>query len=168
MSTADPYAPRRVCVTVKVPESKKYAGDNPWFVFEGDVAGVKEMVAEAFGLEVGDLSLVDVTINAQRVASGLGNVAHGLGGTVLSKGPAESSQAPETPANDVWAQAAAAQGGSAPAPQTEKAPADPILSAIDGCGSIPELQQVWAENQAAFNGNPAYMDAYKAKGRSLS
>lgn len=157
---SNPFAPRRVCVTVKVPESKRYAGDNPWLVFEGDVEGVKEMIAETFGISVEGLSLADAVINAQHFASGLGAVSQGLGGTVLGAKASEGS-------SDVWAQAAAARGGTTPA--TEEKPAvDPILEQIENANNVADLQQIWAENQAAFNSNATYMDAYKAKGKSFT
>ena len=162
----DPWAPRRVCVTIKVPESKKYAGDNPWLVFEGDVDAVKEMIAQATGVpNADDLTLLDIAINGQRAASGLGHVAHGLGGTVLANKPA--APAGDEAQADVWKQAAAAQQGGAPA-QEEQPAQDPILAALDNAKTVAEVQQIWAENQGAFAANSSYMDAYKARGKALS
>lgn len=169
--SSDPYAPRRVCVTIKVPESKRYAADNPWLVFEGDVEGVKEMIAAAFGLDPTGLSLHSVTLNAQNIATSTGHALQGLGASVLSEGSANKpASAPAESGGDVWSQAQGGQSGP-PWPTEEKKDepkVDPVLAAIEGCQSVSELQQVWAENQDAFNANPSYMDSYKAKGRALT
>lgn len=169
---SDPYAPRRVCVTIKVPESKRYASDNPWLVFEGTVASVKADMAEAFGMSgTEELSLHSVTINAQNIATQMGHIASTLGASVVSEAPAEP-QASGQPAwegepasADVWAQAAANGGGAAPA--GEKSDKDPILTALELATTIADVQQVWAENQDAFNSNEEYMNAYKARGKAL-
>jgi len=155
----DPHNPGKIGVTIKVPESKKYAGDNPWFVFEGtDPEAVKAKIGATFGINTKGLSLADVVVEAQRLVTSLGAVAHGLGGRPL---PQSAPGTPEAPEGDVWAQAAAAVGGV-------QAPAeDPILVQIERATSRAELQQIWAENQAAF-ADDKYMVPYKAKGKSLS
>lgn len=165
----NPHAPGKIGVTIKVPESKKYAGDNPWFVFEGtDPETVKRNIAKTFGLDVEGLVLSDVVINAQRLVTGLGAVAHGLGGTVVASGQQSTFQTPEiapaaSGAGVDWSKVAASTGASeALAPKAD----DPILAAVENATSIAELQQIWAENQAAFN-EDKYMLPYKAKGRAL-
>jgi hypothetical protein len=163
----NPHSPGKIGVTIKVPESKKYAGDNPWFVFEGtDADSLKAKIAATFGTEHEGLTLSDVVINAQRLVTGLGAVAHGLGGTVLASGqaaaPADTPAAPAASGGSVFQQAAA--GGAAAAPAQES---DPILDAIEMAKTVEELKQIWAENQAAFN-DSKYMDPWKAKGKALS
>lgn len=175
----DDYGSSDVSVTIKVPESKKYAGDNPWFVFRGGSPDtLKAKIGAAIGVEHEGLTLMEVTINAQRVASGLGAVAHGLGGKVLSSGPAPAEKAAEAPqeasksiaestAGDVWSQANSEPAEEKGSPEEDK-DKDPILEFIAACTDVKDLQQYWAENQAAFNSNPDYMAAYKAKGKALT
>lgn len=164
----DGYEGSTVSVTIKVPESKKYAGDNPWTVFKsGSPEALKKMIAEAYGLEHEGLLLSDVTINAQRAASGLGAVAHGLGGQVLSQGPGNASEsaseAPSESTDDVWSQVSQEREKAEEEPKK-----DPILVAIEQSKTVDELKQLWAENQTKFNDNAEYMAAWKAKGKSLS
>lgn len=162
----DGYEGSTVSVTIKVPESKKFAGDNPWTVFKsGSPETLKKMIAETYGLEHEGLLLSDVTINAQRAASGLGAVAHGLGGRVLSQGPGNTSEsaseAPSEGSDDVWSQVSQEKA-------EEEPKKDPILVAIEQSKTVGELRQLWAENQPKFNDNADYMAAWKAKGKSLS
>lgn len=164
--SADPYRPGKIGVTIKVPESKRYAGDNPWFVFEGtDATTVRNKIGDVFGIEVENLTLSAVVIEAQRLATGLGAVAHGLGGRVLDDGkasaPAASSEAPAASGGSVFQQA---QAGQTAAPKADE---DPILTAIEGAKTVEELKQIWAENQEAF-ADAKYMDPWKAKGKALS
>jgi hypothetical protein len=162
----NPHELGKIGVTIKVPESKKYAGDNPWFVFEGTNADdIKAKIGATFGMDTEGLTLSDVVINAQRLATGLGAVAHGLGGSVLASGRADSSQAAggaPVGGGDVWSQVNGAANG-----QPAQEVVDPILDAIEKATSVDELKQLWAENQAAFN-DAKYMDPWKAKGKSLS
>lgn len=163
----NPHSPGKIGVTIKVPESKKYAGDNPWFVFEGtDPERVKANIGATFGIDTEGLDLASVVINAQRLVTGLGAVAHGLGGTVLASGPSDTA-APQSAApaasGSVFQQAQA--GGSAAAPA--QSDSDPILEAIEMAKTVDELKQIWAENQAAF-ADAKYMDPWKAKGKALS
>lgn len=166
----DAYAPgNKIGVTIKVPESKRYAGDNPWFVFEGgSPESLKAKIAETFGLQHEGLTLGETVINAQRHVTGLGAVAHGFGGTILSGSSTEPESKPAdgfpSTTDDVWSKVSME---SKPEPEGE-AEKDPILVALDNCKTVAEVQQIWAENQASFNANAEYMEAYKARGKALS
>ena len=158
---SDPYTDREMNVTIKVPESKRYAGDNPWFVFRGSPEAVREMLIEAFDLDK-DLDLFAAVLNAQRIATA-GGV---LGGKVISPGKAADTSG----ADAAWQQAQSSneQGPPWNAEEKKAEEVDPILAGIESSTDVQELQRLWAENQDAFNNNTAYMDAYKAKGRALS
>jgi hypothetical protein len=179
-----PFDGGGISVTIKGDEPGGKFNDakspSTWIVFHGSVGQVKEQIIEAFGMEAGaiDKTLLDLQNEATKMFKAVNTVGSQLGGTVLSKGkaaaPAAAPAAPSTPVedkggNDVWAKAAES-GPPWKTEAEEKAEAeakDPILTALDGCQSVAEVQQVWAENQAAFNANPAYMDAYKARGKAL-
>lgn len=158
---SDPYRDREVTVTIKVPESKKYAGDAPWFVFRGTVDAVSEQIGQTFGIAIAGLTLADVTINAQRLATNLNSMAQALGGTIIPSKDDNDSPPWDTSSavskNDVWQKAAEKQ---------EKV--DPILAGIEAATTVADLQQHWAENQEKFNQNAEYMSAYKTKGKALS
>lgn len=156
----NPHADREMNVTIKVPESKRYAGDNPWFVFRGAPEAVREMLIEAFDLDK-DLDLFAVVLNAQRIATA-GGV---LGGKVISPGTAAAGT---SSADAAW-QRAQGSGQQGP-PWTEEKQAEPvdaILAGIESATTVEDLQRHWAENQDSFTANPSYMDAYKAKGKAL-
>lgn len=160
-----------VSVTIKIPESGKFAGDNPWLVFKGASAEtVKQKIAEAFGLEHEGLLLIDVTVNAEKVAKGLTNVIAGLGGRVLKSTPTDDAPRKgsfeEARSGDVWSQVEQTSEKPAAAPKEEAK--DPVLAAIEAAASVDELKKIWAQNQKAFTAKPDLMAAWKAKGKSLS
>lgn len=146
----DPHADRGVSVTIKTPESKRYAADNPWVVFHGSVESVKEDLGKAFDIETEGLSLYSVTVNAQRIASGIGTASNVLGGTVVKE---EKADATPTPANS-------------PAPAKSEPEKDKVLEALALAQSVADVQQVWAEYGPEFTDE--HMAAYKARGRELS
>jgi hypothetical protein len=153
---SNPHAPRRVSATIKYPESARYANDNPWLVFEGNVEAVREQVIEAFGMEETEgLTLADAVVNAQRQASTTGAVANGLGGTVISKG------------GSAWDKA---KGGSPAPAKPEKSEAEieveRLTAEVAKVSTTAELQDLWARNQEAFK-DAGLMEAYRAKGKSL-
>jgi hypothetical protein len=167
---SDPHEQSGISVTIKGDEPGGKYNDpkspGTWIVFHGTPARVREQIIEVFELpaEASERPLFDLVNEATKLFKGAANVSKTLGGTVLNDGQGGGSQ----PASgDVWDQAAAARNG-ATQQQEEKPAADPILTALENCKTVAEVQQVWAENQAAFNANPDYMAAYKAKGKSLS
>lgn len=143
-------------MTIKVPESKRYASDNPWITFRAsDASTMKAHVVATFGLDAEEavgLTLFDVVLNAQKIATKVGGVSTSMGGTIISTTPAGSSD----------------RASVADAPAAEPEGPHPLLAEIEAQTSVPDLQNLWARNKAAFDADEALMDAYKAKGRSLS
>lgn len=172
---SDPNETGGISVTIKGDEPGGKYNDakvpGTWIVFHGSPARIREQIIEVFEFEddAKTRPLFDLVNEATRLFKASAHVTNGLGGKVLSAGPAAASQpageAAAQPTGDVWSQVASAQQGAAPAQEEEAA--DPLLVLIDKAPSVAELQQIWAENQAAFQ-DAAYMDAYKAKGRALS
>lgn len=156
---SEPYSPRRVSATVKVPESAKWAGDNPWVVFEGsDPTTVRDLVAEAFGMtDIEGLTLFDVVCNAEKQAVAAANVINGLGGTVISSGKGGGS---------AWSRAKG-DSSSQPASEPSEPEVNPLIAEIEKQTSRADLQKLWAENKAAFDADSSLMDLYRAKGKSL-
>lgn len=172
---SDPHEQGGISVTIKGDEPGGKYNDpkspGTWIVFHGSPTKVREQIIEVFELDdtAKERPLFDVVNEATRLFKAVGNVSQSLGGRVLSSGNAEqqpsSGEQSGAGNSDVWAQAAAARGGGE---QEKQEDVDPILAALETCKTVAEVQQVWAENQAAFNANPAYMEAYKAKGKALS
>jgi hypothetical protein len=182
-----PFDGGGVSVTIKgdEPGGKFNDAKSPgtWLVFHGTVNQVKAQIIEAFGMEssANDRTLLDLQNEATKMFKAVNMIGGQLGGTVLNSGKAAAPAAAATPAsqsapvedkggNDVWAKAAES-GPPWKTEEEEKAEAqakDPILAALEGCQTVAEVQQVWAENQTAFNTNPEYMSAYKARGKALS
>lgn len=172
---SDPHEPGGISVTIKgdEPGGKYNDAKKPgtWIVFHGSPAKIREQIIEVFQIENGaDRPLYDLINEATDLFKASATVSQNLGGRVLDKGngqslPVGSSFGGGDRGGDVWSQAAAAQQQ---APQETKEDVDPILAALENCKSVAEVQQVWAENQGAFNSNPDYMAAYKAKGKALS
>jgi hypothetical protein len=171
---SDPHEPGGISVTIKgdEPGGKYNDAKKPgtWIVFHGSPAKIREQIIEVFEIENGaDRPLYDLINEATDLFKASATVSQNLGGRVLSQGNGEQQQQPASSggSGDVWAQAAAAKGEQAPQ-QEAKEDKDPLLGVIESCKTVAEVQQVWAENQAAFNDNPDYMAAYKAKGKALS
>jgi hypothetical protein len=150
----NPHVPNRMSATVKVPESKRYAADNPWLVFEGTPASVRDQIIEAFGLEQQEgLTVFDVLLNAQLLASSAGAVSQGLGGRVIKDQGSESGSI---------------AGNSAPEGSAEEKPKSSLFERVEEQGSRAELKALWAANKAEFDADPELMAAWKARGKSLS
>jgi len=159
----DGHSMRGMSVTIKVPESKRYAADNPWLVFHGRPAVVADMIREAFGLDPDkELSVFELALNAQDAATKIGTLRAGLGGaTVISSG----GSTPPAEGGNAWSQA-----GSTPAApeKTElELEIERLTPAVEKVTTVAELQELWARNQEAFK-DATLMAAYKAKGKSLS
>ena len=152
---SDPNAPRRINVTLKHPESKRYAGDNPWITVEGSVEAVREQIIQAFGMSDTDgLSLAELVSEAQSQFTAIANAKAGLGGgKILSSGPSSSG-------GNAWDNVGK---GEAQADEPEE---NPILTAIGNCQTVADLKQLWAENQDAFN-DEALMSMWKARGKAI-
>lgn len=159
-----------ISVTIKgdEPGGKYNDAKSPstWIVFHGSIDSVKLQIARAFHISTDGLAerpLYDLVNEATDLFKAAANASRGLGARALPSSPPAST--------GVFAQAVAQQQAQAPAQPTatqpEPEPVDPILAALEAARSIPEVQQVWAENQAAFNSNPAYMQAYKTRGKAL-
>lgn len=144
-------------MTIKTTESARYKSDNPWLVFEGTSPDeIRAKIIATFGMtDVDDsLSLFDVTMNAQRIATRQSEIQGTLGGTTLK---VESSRngAP-SPTGSASAAAPAAE------PET-----NPLLAKVEEQTGVAALQRLWAENKAAFDADADLMAAYKAKGKAL-
>lgn len=173
---SDPHEPGGISVTIKgdEPGGKYNDAKKPgtWIVFHGSPAKIREQLCEVFEIENGaDRPLYDLINEATDLFKASATVSQNLGGRVLSQGNGGGEQqASSGEGGDVWAQAAAAKQGQSQQQeqQSQESDVDPILAALENCKSVAEVQQVWAENQSAFNSNPDYMAAYKAKGKALS
>ncbi|MFE0964044.1 hypothetical protein [Streptomyces fungicidicus] len=152
-------------ITVTIKYGKGY--DDTWAVFKGNAGEVRSDILDYFGIDsdsVTGLTLSDIVTNATNIAHGKGLIATQLGATVVSEEPAPSAK----PQGDPWA----AIGNSTPVTIADQAPASNedknawVLGEIAKKTSRAELKKFWAENQSFF-ADPAVMDAYKAKGKSL-
>lgn len=152
---SDPHTISEVSATIKVPESKRYAGDAPWLVFRGSVDAVREQLAEAFGLD-GDQPLIALTMQAQGVANTYSrNADVGLGAKTLGKSAGKAAEKPQ--------EAAEAPASEAPAQEAE----DPILASLKAAESRAELKTIRAEHQELFTEGSEYLAAWKARGREV-
>ncbi|MFE1842022.1 hypothetical protein [Streptomyces sp. NPDC059515] len=154
-------------ITVTIKYGKSY--EDTWAVFKGSASEVRSDILDYFGIEsdsVTGLTLSDIVTNATNIAHGKGLIATQLGATVVAEEPAP----PAKPQGDPWA----AIGNSSPVTVADQAPAASpeqdknawVLGEIAKKTSRAELKKFWAENQSFF-ADPAVMDAYKAKGKSL-
>ena len=157
---SDPNRERGLSVTIKFPESARYKADNPWMVFHGSPATIREDIIDAFNLgdEAKELALHELVQEAQSIVTGMGNAASGLGGRVLSPG-----------SGSAWSQAQSGQRAEkAPEKSPEEIEVERLTAAVEAVTTVADLQQLWARNQAPFAANEALMTAYKAKGKALS
>lgn len=163
---ADPWAERAqgLSVTIKVPESRKYAGDSPWLVFHGSPGFIREALVETFapGDDVAGLPLFELVIECQQLASAVAAVKQGLGGRTVRPGSSGGSAAFAAARGD----SVASEGGSAATPPVEPE-RDPLFGSVEAAGSVDELKSLWATNRAAFDGNAELFEAWKAKGKAL-
>jgi hypothetical protein len=163
----EPYDAGGISVTLKSDEPGGKFNDpkspGTWIVFHGSPSHVKSQIIEVFDLDekAAERPLYDLVNEATKLFKSVNAVGGQLGGTVLSKGSEKSED------GDVWQQVANANANSTP-PAEEKADVDPILAALENCKTVADVQQIWAENQSAFNDNADYMAAYKARGKALS
>lgn len=153
----DPHETGDISVTIKGDEPGGKFNDpkspSSWIVFHGTPAKVREQICEVFDLADDDeRPLYDLINEATDIFKASAKVSRDLGGRVIAQGQQSSG--------DVWAQA------QKDAPEPEKT--DPILDALEACTTVTEVQQVWAENQDAFNSSAAYMDAYRTRGKALA
>lgn len=154
----DPNEPGRISVTLK-----QDGKDGTWLVMHGSPAEVRAQIAEVFDLneEQSDGPLFDLINEATRLYKAAGNVSSGLGGRVVggSNGSARSGS------GSAWAQAAG--NGAEAEPE-----ADPniarVEAGIEAATTRDGLREFYARNEAVFKANPELVDAYKAKGKSLS
>ena len=153
---SDPHEKATIGVAIKVPESKRYAGDSPWFTPNGSVAAVREMILEAFGIDDEGQTLFDLTMQAQGLANSVSrNPDVGLGAKVLGKPAGKAAEKPQ--------ESAEAPAKEAPAQEAE----DPILAALKAATTLDEVKTIRAENQQAFADNADYLAAWKARGRAI-
>lgn len=153
----DPNSPRRVSATIKFPESKRYANDNPWLVFEGaSVEDVRQMVGEAAGMTEDDLDglrIIDVVSNVQAEASAMGNVKSELGGisTGTDKGKSEGKPKSE--------------------PKSEAKSDEPdnkwLYEKVEQAQSRKALKDLWGKHKANFEADSELFNAWKQRGKSL-
>lgn len=156
----------------------KYSGDRdaPWAVFYGTADEIRIDLIAYFGLDqyaMEQHTLHDLVRIACKIASGgpfpvpastqSEEKVLQLLKDELGARPIEETTAP---AGDVWADAGASAGS--PPWDVPAAPAvNPMLARIEECTNVQALKALWAQNQAAF-ADGSLMDAYKAKGRTLS
>ncbi len=120
------------------------------------MAGVREQLAEAFGLDAAGQSLVDLTMQAQGVANAYSrNTEVGLGAKVVGRPTGNASEASQD----------ATQAPASKPADTEAV--DPILASVAAAQSRSELKTLRAENQQAFTDNPEYLLAWKTRGKAL-
>jgi hypothetical protein len=81
--------------------------DHPWFTARGTTTQQKKQIAEVFGVEPGDKTLAELTVEAALVAIGLTNAANGVGAKPATR---RAAAAPATDALDEAS--AAARSGS--------------------------------------------------------
>ena len=159
--TVDPNQNRGMSVTLKFPESARYKADNPWMVFHGSPASIREDIIASFGMDAdgGGLTLPELVQEAQTIVTAMANAASGLGGRVLSEGRGKGS---------AWSQAQSGQRAEkAPEKSDAELEAERLLGEVEKVTSVADLQQLWARNQEAFKAD-ALMAAYKARGKALS
>ncbi|WP_394615867.1 hypothetical protein JNUCC0626_40055 [Lentzea sp. JNUCC 0626] len=152
---------RHITVTIKY--GKDYEGSQA--IFSGQVGEVREDICAFFGVEcesLSNLSLNDIVVDMTSLAHGVSNLASILGAVAVGSPPATETVTEPAPGEDVWAGA----DTSTPPWPTDKPAENPLLAQIKTAPSIPDLQRIWAENQAAF-ANGDLMDAYKQRGRAL-
>lgn len=154
----DPHNPTKINVSIKTPESEKFAANGPWLTFEGtSPASIKASLIETFGLaaEDKDLDLYSVVMNAQTIATKQGKVQGALGGTVLPNG----------------GKSASTDGASATEAPAETAPAEPeanpLLAEIEACTDRAALVRLYGTAKATFDADPDLLAAWKAKGKAL-
>ncbi|ONI83988.1 hypothetical protein ALI22I_34030 [Saccharothrix sp. ALI-22-I] len=163
-------------MTVTIKYGKGY--EETWAVFNGLPDEVRADLIRYFGLDeyaASGLTLNELVINATKVAHG-GPIPMPTQAAQAAPDEAQVMQLLKdelgarpiqepAPKGDPWADAGSS-AGSPPWDISEKPAVNPMLAQIEACKSVPELQRLWAENQAAFQ-DGALMDAYKAKGRAL-
>lgn len=146
-------------VTIKAPESDRYAGDNPWFVFEGTPVEVAQNVIQTFGLtDVSpEASVAEVVLAAQTTVTAIANAVRGTAAPApraLASGssfgggdrglapepqqqPAGWGNSPQQSAPQ-WSgaqQGGQQQGGGGGRPQAQQHPEG---TACDACGTVLE------------------------------
>lgn len=112
-------------VTLKAPESSRYAADNPWFVFEGEPRVIGQNIIETLGLTnvSPTASLAEIVLTAQVQLTALAHAVRG-------------DQAPAPAAPEPAQQQPAGWGNSAPAAQPawsqpqQSAPAAPTAPQV--------------------------------------
>lgn len=144
---ANPHEDGGVSITLK-----QDGRDGMWTVFHGSPARIRENIIALFGLEgVDELTLHEVSLEAQRIYKGAGNAASILGARPVAS---KSSEA--------WKQAQA----------TEAAPAeperDPLLDKIEAVKDVESLKLLWAENRPAFDENPDLLSQWKLRGKAIA
>lgn len=176
----DPFGSSGISVTLKSDEPGGKFNDpkspGTWIVFHGTPSSVKDQIIEVFDLDAAakERPLYDIVNEATKLFKAVNAVGGQLGGTVLSKGNdvrpggAAEQAKPEGGTDGVWAQAEGNTSTTPPWEEEKKDDVDPILAALENCKTVADVQQIWAENQSAFNSNPDYMSAYKTRGKALS
>ncbi|MFE2104294.1 hypothetical protein ACFXAF_00210 [Kitasatospora sp. NPDC059463] len=122
--------------------------EDSWAVFRGSPEQVEKDITTYFGFDresVTGLALSELVVEATRTAQSTTMLVRGLDARIVPQpAPAKSVPAGPAPAN----------------------PAGGLLELIERCPNVEALKELWATNQAAF-ADPAVMDAWKARGRSL-
>jgi hypothetical protein len=163
---SDPHENGGISVTIKGDEPGGKFNDpkspGTWIVFHGTPAKVKEQICEVFDLDYTanhQRPLHALVLEATALFKATGNVSQSLGGTVLDPGSSAPANGAQGGSGDVWDQVAKAKS-------EPKEPVDELLAQIEAAKTVAEVQQIWAENQKAFE-DDKYMDAYRAKGKAL-
>ncbi|WP_372407181.1 hypothetical protein [Streptomyces luteireticuli] len=112
--------------------------------FQGSQREVFQGIAAFFGLDretLTGVTLGELVVEATALAQGATCIARGLDAHVVAQPTALPAASADGPAG--------------------------LLDRIAECSSVRELHELWAAHQAAF-GDPAALDAWKARGRALA
>lgn len=155
-----PFENGHVSVTIK--HNGKF--EDPWIVFHGSPAKIKDQLIETFALGEGDVpfaerSLSDVMYEANKQALAEYNATSQLNGTVIKTNKSSRNAKPAVSTESV----SDGTGIEPEGPSEDQL----ILQSIAKVDSVADLQKLWAENQTAFAAG-SLMEAYKARGKELS
>jgi len=147
-----PFEEGNVSVTLK--HNGKY--EDPWVVFHGSPARIREQIIEFFdmGTEVSDdASVANVVYEANKIASREYNAAQQLGGVVISTNKPGAKSQPK------------AQGETKPAATDDKS--EFIAGKIASAPDMDSLTDVWGDYATEIKADENLMAAFKARGKAL-
>lgn len=147
---SDPHEKSSLTVTIKFPESSRYAGDNPWLVFSGTPEAIRANIIFTFGLETETTSLADLVIEAQSLATAAAHASRGAGAKTLS-GKSSSTTGTAAPTST---------------PAEEEKPYG-IAEQLEALTNLADHKNLYLDNKDAFKADKSLEDAWIAKGKAL-